>query len=138
MAKFHQGGCLCGSVRYQVMEPALFSAICCCQSCTKAAGAPSICWTGFDKSGFDVIAGELTVFSSSTGIYRGFCNKCGTTLTYRMDTSEYQVDHAAAEQPQIGDEMYIATATLDEPGQFPPDHPPTFYNERVHWFNLEQ
>ena len=132
----HEGGCLCGEVRYQVTEPAIFCAICCCNTCTKAVGAPAICWTGFGKSHFKILNGSLEIYQSSPGTYRGFCRHCGTTLTYQMDPSAYQIDPSATEQPQIGDDVYIATRTLDNSGAFPPDHKPTFYHERVNWFNL--
>lgn len=133
----HEGGCLCGQVRYQVTEPATFCAICCCESCTMAAGAPSICWTGFEKSGFKILKGDVETFQSSPGVNRGFCRHCGTTLTYQMDPSTYQMDTSAIEQPVIGDDMFIATRTLDNPNAFPPDHGPVFYDERVSWFNLK-
>ena len=132
----HEGGCLCGQVRYQVKEPATFCAICCCESCTMASGAPSICWTGFGKSDFRLLKGNIGNYQSSPGVQRGFCPHCGTTLTYQMDPSSYQMNLSAVEQPQIGDDMFIATRTLDCPDAFPPDHAPTFYHERMHWFNL--
>ena len=131
------GGCLCGKFRYEVTPPATASAICCCESCTKAAGAPAICWTGFKRSDFRVLNGMVEIYQSSPGVNRGFCPHCGTTLTYQMDPSIFQVDTSAIEQPIIGDDMFIATRTLDNPNAFPPDHKPAFYDERVNWFNLE-
>jgi len=31
---------------------------------------------------FEVLGGELAVYNSSPGVYRGFCSTCGTSLSY--------------------------------------------------------
>jgi hypothetical protein len=114
----HSGGCLCGDVRYEVSGPSISKAICYCESCTRAAGAPAIAWAGFDKSKFRLLHGRIEIYESSPGVRRGFCRRCGTTLTYQED------------------DVYIATRTLDDPNAYPPDKH-VLYGERVSWFNVE-
>ena len=114
----HSGGCLCGEVRYEVSGAAISKAICYCESCTRAAGAPAVAWAGFDKSKFRLLNGSIEIYESSPGVLRGFCRRCGTTLTYQQD------------------DVYIATRTLDDPNAYPPDKH-VLYGERVSWFNVE-
>ncbi|MEM9590007.1 MAG: GFA family protein [Pseudomonadota bacterium] len=76
------GGCQCGAVRYAIGRLGKAS-ICHCRMCQKAFGglfaplveAYDITWT----------RGERSIFQSSEKNWRGFCNKCGTPLTYEYD-----------------------------------------------------
>lgn len=101
----HEGGCLCGAVRYQVTGPAVAATLCHCQSCRRASGGASVAWAVFDKA--DVaVTGEVHDYSSSPGIYWGSCPTCGSLVTYRHDSRPAHLD--------------ITTATLDDPAVFPP------------------
>ena len=58
---------------------------------------------------------------------RGFCENCGTSLTYQKDPQVI---------PGARDDVYITTRTLDKPAAYPPtEH--VFYGERVRWFSAE-
>ena len=57
-------------------------------------------WGTAAKSNFQVTDGELSIFKSSRGVQRGFCSRCGTTLTYwhffrdgEMDFTLASLDH---------------------------------------------
>ncbi|HEX9770334.1 MAG TPA: GFA family protein, partial [Kiloniellales bacterium] len=102
----HDGGCLCGAVRYRVSGPSVWRAVCTCESCTRAAGAPLVAWAGFPSARFEVLAGEVAIYESTPGVRRGFCGRCGTTLTYQKDPQVL---------PGFADDVYIATRTLDDP-----------------------
>jgi hypothetical protein len=78
----HAGGCLCGAVRYTLHGAPDWSAHCHCRSCQKATGAAFATWAGVKAENFEVIKGQLTVCKTSPGVERGFCGKCGTSLTY--------------------------------------------------------
>jgi hypothetical protein len=125
--KTHTGGCLCGAVRYRVGGPSVWKAICYCETCTRAAGAPAIAWAGIAKSRFRLLKGSIETYESTPGVLRGFCRRCGTTLTYRKDP---EIVRGAR------DDVYIATRTLDDPDAYPPDEH-VFYGERVGWFDAE-
>jgi hypothetical protein len=119
------GGCLCGALRYRVAGPPVWTAVCYCVSCTRAAGAPAVAWAGFPSASFAVLAGRLTVYRSSPGVLRGFCGRCGTSLTYRKDPAVL----AGAQ-----DDVYVSINTLDDPDACPPEEH-IKYGERAAWFH---
>lgn len=121
------GGCLCGDVRYQVSGPSVWKSICYCRTCTRGSGALAVAWAGIDKSRFQVLKGRIKFFASTPGVLRGFCPRCGTTLTYQKDPTVVR---------GARDHVYIATRTLDDPNAYPPDEH-VFYGERVDWFDVQ-
>ena len=123
----HEGGCLCGDVRYAVSGPSVWKSICYCESCTRITGALAVAWAGISRPLFHVLQGDIREYESTTGVYRGFCPRCGATLTYRKDPQ-----HIRGAQ----DDVYIATRTLDDPNAYPPDEH-VFYGERVDWFDVD-
>jgi hypothetical protein len=112
------GGCLCGAVRYRVDGPARATSLCHCASCRRATGGPSLAWAIFDEDKVEIVAGALAVHASSPGVERGFCGRCGTSLTY-----------ARANRPGLFD---VTTASLDDPEAFPPTKE-IWTEERLSW-----
>ena len=100
------GGCLCGAVRYRVTGEPEATTLCHCFSCRRSTGGPSLAWAIFPEDSVAITQGELTEHQSSPGTYRGFCARCGTSLTYRRDN-----------RPGLFD---VTTASLDDPEAFPP------------------
>src|SRR3546814_18236167 len=100
------GGCLCGAIRYRVTAPPQSTSLCHCESCRRATGGPSLAWAIFAEDKVEIVAGELAVYESSPGIERGFCARCGTSLTY-----------ARANRPRLFD---FTTASFDDPDSSPP------------------
>jgi uncharacterized glyoxalase superfamily protein PhnB len=92
MTTHYRGGCLCGAVRYEAEGPVTDLCFCHCESCRRAAGAPSVAWMTFDSSAFRVSKGELREFRSSAAVLRGFCAACGTSLTWRRDDKPSELD----------------------------------------------
>jgi hypothetical protein len=81
----HGGGCFCGAVRYVIHGTPEWSAHCHCRSCQRAIGAAFASWLGVKSGNFEVTAGQLAICNSSPGVARGFCGKCGSSLTYVGD-----------------------------------------------------
>jgi hypothetical protein len=102
IAQQYGGGCLCGAVRYTLRGAPDWSAHCHCRSCQKATGAAFTSWVGIKRVHFEIISGHLAVYNSSRGVERGFCSKCGTSLTY------------VAENRWPG-QISILAPTLDDP-----------------------
>ena len=96
----HHGGCLCGAVRYRFRGAPEYTAHCHCRSCQRAIGADFVTWTGFKPEVFEVTQGEITVCATSPGVQRGFCGRCGSSLTYTGEG---------------WDTIGVTTASLDDP-----------------------
>ncbi len=99
----HQGGCLCGAVRYTIHSAPDWSAHCHCRSCQRATGAAFTTSAGMKKENFEDTKGRLPVCNTSPGVERGFCGRCGTSLTY------------VAEEGWPG-QVSVLAPTLDNPG----------------------
>jgi hypothetical protein len=82
-----EGGCLCGSVRYQAERVAGPMAHCHCAMCRKAHGTAFATILPVSRSGFRWISGEalLRDFQSSPGKRRWFCSRCGSQLVSTRD-----------------------------------------------------
>jgi hypothetical protein len=81
----HTGRCLCGAVRYRAVGAPEWIANCHCASCRRATGAAMASYAGFATERFAYTAGAPVRFSSSPGVTRSFCGRCGTPLTYEGD-----------------------------------------------------
>ncbi len=77
------GGCCCGSVRYQIDGASSRMTNCHCEHCRRASGAPFVTWIEVESSQFRLVKGELSRYESRPQVVRGFCASCGTQLTYQ-------------------------------------------------------
>lgn len=119
---FHDGGCLCGAVRYRAVGGPLWVAHCHCESCRKGSGAAMLTWVGLLQDQFTWTAGAPVRFESSPGVRRAFCAACGTPLTY--------------EAVRIADEVHVTAGTLDDPASAPPTlH--VWWEERLSWLHAD-
>ena len=86
MSNQSEGGCLCGAVRFVATGEPISVAWCHCQSCRKHSGAPVSVFVAFERSAYTVTKGEITKFNSSPRTRRGFCARCGSTLTCESES----------------------------------------------------
>ena len=121
------GGCQCGAVRFRVEGPLGEASICHCRMCQKATGglygpyvaAPGLVWT----------RGERKRFQSSNKVWRGFCEACGTPLTFEYGESSMALAIGALDDPAAA----RPTKQLGSPSKLPwvdaladqPVHEPT-------------
>lgn len=76
------GGCLCGAARFVAQGLSAEAAACHCGMCLRWAGSP---WIGVMTKSLSWQAEDsLQVVRSSTWAERGFCNRCGSSLYYRL------------------------------------------------------
>jgi hypothetical protein len=115
----HEGGCLCGRLRFRVTSPALASGYCHCRMCQRNSGAPVVAWVTFPAENFSWIVGEAGCYRSSAHGQRRFCAHCGSYLAFV--SSNYPA------------EVSINTASLDDPAAFPP-RMHIFAQSRLAWF----
>ena len=122
MSKEHEGRCLCGAVRIVATGEPLSVAWCHCHSCRKHSGAPVSVFVAFRHDAYKVTEGTITKFNSSPGRLRGFCAKCGSTLTCEGEGST---------------EMHFHVGTFDDATAFKPTRH-IFPNERLPWLHLAE
>jgi hypothetical protein len=116
----HDGGCLCGRVRFRVTAEALDSGYCHCRMCQRNSGAPTVAWVTFPASSFSWIAGEPATYVSSPRARRQFCASCGSYLVFASD--------------DFPSEISVNTASFDDPEAFPP-RKHIFETSRISWFH---
>ena len=99
----HRGGCQCGAVRFEVRGELTDSSIYHCRMCQKAFGAYYAPLVSVRGAEFSWTRGQPTQFQSSNLVRRGFCNQCGTPLTY-----------------EAPDGIAVAAGAFDRPDRLPP------------------
>lgn len=78
----YHGGCQCGAVRFRVEGALGEASVCHCRMCQKASGNFYMPLVSARKARVTWTRGEPKRFRSSNFAYRGFCEACGTPLTY--------------------------------------------------------
>ncbi|MFP4002876.1 MAG: GFA family protein [Alphaproteobacteria bacterium] len=117
----HKGGCMCGAVRFEADGPPKWTGLCHCASCRKHSGAPVAAFAGYEANKVQFISGAPTFYASSPGVRRGFCGRCGATLTFEG-------------APWPG-EIHLHIGAFDRPADFPPEGE-GFPEERLAWLHV--
>jgi hypothetical protein len=120
MSKTHEGGCLCGAIRFRIDgEPRVVSH-CHCSLCRRVSGAPFVTWLTVRKDKM-AITGDLLWYGSSDWGSRGFCPACGTHLVGRSEHYERYWD--------------ITAGSLDTPECIRPERH-VFAGDKVAWLDI--
>lgn len=82
------GNCLCGLVRVTARPKSNHVDACHCVMCRKWGGGPFFSAGCGDAVTFEGTE-NITTFDSSEWAERGFCQKCGTHLFYRLKHEEH-------------------------------------------------
>ena len=116
------GGCMCGTVRYELKSEPFDCGYCHCRTCQLNSGAPAMVFASVADGDLIWTQGADAVRSvpSSSFGHRSFCGICGTPFLM-------QVDH----QPETVD---FSVATLDDPGAVTPAFH-LFWSSKVAWFD---
>ena len=115
------GGCLCGSVRYELKSKPFDCGYCHCRTCQLNSGAPAMVFASVPDGDLVWTKGAEKVGSvASSGFgHREFCTQCGTPFLMK-------VDH----QPETVD---FSVVTLDDPEAITPEFH-IFWSKRIDWF----
>lgn len=98
------GGCLCGACRYSSCGTPLNVRACHCRRCQKTTGSAFYARVMVPFDGLQV-DGPVSWYEAESGLRRGFCSKCGSTLF--------------SARPSAGT-VGIALGSLDKPDEFEP------------------
>ncbi|TDR82264.1 GFA family protein [Paludibacterium purpuratum] len=112
------GGCLCGSIRYVVRGLPSYLTHCHCPTCRKASGAAFLTWFTVRSSEVEWRGEPLALYRSSAAVERGFCRRCGTSLSYRHESDPGEID--------------LTLCSLDRPDLLRPEHH-TWWESRLDW-----
>jgi len=117
-----EGGCLCGAIRYRASGSPFAAEYCHCRMCQKSVGSVVVNWMDFYFEQVKWTIGKPTEYKSSETVYRGFCVKCGSSISFR-DT-------------RYPEYMTLSVASLDDPDLVQPSH--HIYTEsQVKWLKID-
>lgn len=122
------GGCLCGKVRYVVTEAPIDTNFCHCRMCQRFSGAPVTAGSTYRAGAVQFTNGAPKYYRSSPFAERGFCENCGSSLTYRPVEPPVTANWA--------DWILIYTPTLDNPDP----NAPTWHlgvESQVPWLRIQ-
>ncbi len=116
-----RGSCLCGAVKYEVSGPLRDIIMCHCTQCQKTSGHHFAATAAMNEQLTITEDTGLSWYKSSDHAERGFCNKCGSSLFWRMPSTE---------------RTSILVGSFDDDVMLPvSDH--LFVAERKHYYELE-
>ncbi len=105
----HEGGCLCGNVRYETLAAPVRVTICFCRFCQRATGSAGMVEPIFERPVHRVTFGkpvryELQSGGSGKRITVNFCATCGTKLHLEFE--------------RFPDVIGVYAGTFDDPNWF--------------------
>ena len=118
----HSGGCLCGAIRFQMSADPLWVAYCHCESCRRHTAAVVATFAGFAETAVSFTKGTPAVFESSPEVWRSFCSRCGSPISYRS--------------ARFPGEVHFYIGVMDSPGQYLPQAH-VHHGEHISWFDTK-
>lgn len=111
MAEHHEGGCLCGAVRYRARGPATRTLVCHCRACQRMTGSSFYANSVFPEEAVE-FTGKLQVYehtsaTSGKAVYLHSCPACATTVSLTFERWPGSVA--------------ISRGTFDDPDRLPVD-----------------
>jgi hypothetical protein len=95
------GGCLCGRVRYRATPDHRDGYYCHCRMCQLAFGNTRAAYFNLRKSEVQWLV-EPSYFASSKIARRGFCNHCGTPLSFEfLDSERMDLSVGSLDDPSV-------------------------------------
>ncbi len=118
MGEHIEGGCFCGSVRYNFKKNNYLSSNCHCSMCRRISGAAFVSWLAIPVSAFEYTKGEPKKLISSSQGSRYFCQDCGTPIVCLLE--------------DYPESIYITICSLDKPQDFEPKVD-IYVDDKLHW-----
>ena len=86
----HEGGCLCGAVRYRVNAEPVRTSACHCRNCQRRTGSAFGIGAYFRQEDVEMLRGELRTYEyrsdeSGRWLRTQFCASCGSTVTWTAE-----------------------------------------------------
>ena len=95
----HEGGCLCGKVRWQTIIQPLYSYHCHCRMCQRVSGAAFItgCTYPFETVEWTGVPGY---YQSSENAKRIFCSECGSSIDWQWRDAKISLFAGSFDHPE--------------------------------------
>ena len=116
------GSCLCGKTRWAYEGAPTWGCYCHCDDCRRNCAAPVVAWLGVPLTVFEWTGQPPKTLESSEGVFRHFCEDCGSPMGFE-----------AAHYPGG---MQLYAASMEKPEEFEP----TFHvnwQSKLPWLALE-
>jgi hypothetical protein len=89
MSQIHEGGCLCGAVRYRAHNEPLRRSVCHCRNCQRRTGSAFGIGAYFNESDVE-LSGTLRTYEqrsdeSGRWLKMQFCPNCGSTVSWTLE-----------------------------------------------------
>jgi hypothetical protein len=118
----HSGHCLCGKVEFEISSEPLWIAYCHCASCRRHTASAVAVFAGFDERSVRFSREEPKVYESSSGVWRSFCNSCGSPISYRSR--------------RFAGEVHFYVGVMNHPEHYQPmAH--VHFAEQIPWFDTK-
>jgi hypothetical protein len=119
----HEGGCLCGGVRYRITGTIPPAVHCHCSMCRRGSGGTVVTWVSVPLNRLRFTDGEPKVYPSSGHGRRSFCPTCGAQLTFYSNNDPEFID--------------VTVVSLDAPENHPPDRH-NWTSGRLPWLHVDE
>lgn len=125
MSDTHDGGCLCGAVRFRTRGPPLQTTICHCTFCQRLTGSAFLVEPVFLKTNVEIESGIVSTYDHRSPdhgriLQVNFCPKCGTHLSLLFE--------------RFPTMQGMCGGTFDDPHWFKPDRH-IFTRSAVDWMS---
>jgi hypothetical protein len=116
------GRCLCGDIRYEFTGAPDRVLHCHCDSCRRHVSSPVATFVCVLRDRFRLAKGTPQVYTSSPGVRRSFCPRCGSPIAYEAD--------------RIPNEVHLYHGTLSDPDATRPTAH-VHVAEQLGWFEVQ-
>jgi hypothetical protein len=115
------GHCLCRAIQYEYDGKPTLVVHCHCESCRRQTSSSVATFVIVPKAALRFTRGRPKEFASSPGVYRSFCEACGSPIYYRTERRADQID--------------LYAGTLSDPAAVPAQvH--VYAAEQLPWFDI--
>ena len=122
------GQCLCGEIKYELLNPPAMTGVCHCKNCQRQAGSAFSTLAGVAKSDFSLTLGKMKLYEdgdtdSGNTVKRFFCGDCGSPIYSAV--------------PDSPDMVFLKTGTMDDTTGFTPQFN-VWCSTKQNWVDLPQ
>ena len=119
----HEGGCLCGAVRYRVRNQPVRTIACHCTACQRRTGSALGIGAYFKAEDVQILSGTLKAYQFNSDVSGRWlrmehCVECGTTVTWTTEV--------------LPGARAVAVGSLDDPNKVKVDRH-VFVRSKHHW-----